>query len=174
MKRSALSPAIAGVVLLAGVAAGTPASAVEPKSGTDITGQTVYLSPNARLRYGTSFLSRVYSFTSASLQLKGTGLCTPLNCPVSHNGVALFARRIHVDTTKPTGTIITERPLRLGDEGEDVKTMQAILIKKGYVEVKADGSFGKETREAVRDFQKKSGILVDGEIGAETRNKLQI
>ena len=149
------------------------AFAAEPTSGTDITGKTVYLAPNARLRYGSSLLSRVYSRTGAYLELKGRGACTAFNCPVVHNKVELFARRSQIDDAKPAGTIVTERTLRNGDEGDDVRVMQQVLIKKGY-KIKDDGKFGGDTEDAVRDFQTKSGLNADGEIGAETRGKLSV
>ena len=150
-----------------------PVEAAEPASGTDITGKTVYLAPNARLRYGESLLSRVYSRGPAALELKGRGPCTVFNCPVAHNNVNLFARRSRLDTDKPSGPIVTERTLRSGDEGEDVRIMQQALVKKGYT-VTVDGKFGSSTEQAVRDFQQKSGLPVDGEIGPQTRDKLSV
>lgn len=149
------------------------ANAAEPQSGIDITGKTVFAAPNARLRYGPSLLNRVYSRTNAYLELKGRGPCTAFNCPVVHNKIELFARRSQIDDAKPTGPIVTERTLRSGDEGDDVKIMQEVLVKKGYV-VKDDGKFGGDTEKAVREFQVKSGIKPDGEIGAETRGKLSV
>ena len=90
-----------------------------------------------------------------------------------HNKVDLFARRSQLDDAKPSGTIVTERTLRNGDDGDDVKVMQQVLIKKGY-QIKDDGKFGSDTEKAVSDFQKKNGIPVDGEIGAATRGKLSV
>ena len=164
-----------GLTLLAGCFAlmPPPAEAAEPASGTDITGKTVYLAPNARLRYGESLLSRVYSRSSAALELKGRGPCTVFNCPVAHNNVSLFARRSRLETEKPSGPVVTERTLRSGDEGEDVRIMQQALVKKGYT-VTVDGKFGNSTEQAVRDFQQKSGLTVDGEIGSQTRDKLSV
>ncbi len=168
---------IAALAVVAGTAFGgaiLPAAAAEPASGTDVMSKTVYLAPNARLRYGTSLLGRVYSRTNAYLQLTGNGACTAFNCPVTHNKVALFARRSQVDVAKPTtGVIVTERTLRRDDEGDDVKVMQEVLVKKGYT-LKPDGRYGRDTERAVSEFQKKSGIAPDGEIGAATRTKLSV
>jgi hypothetical protein len=170
-RQSAFAATMAGAVL---AVAAVPAGAAEPASGADITGKTVYVAPGARLRYGKSLLSGVYSRTNAYLQLTGNGVCTAFNCPVKHNNVELLARRSQVDDAKPAnGTVVTERTLRNGDEGDDVKVMQDVLIKKGYT-VKADGKFGRDTERAVSDFQKKSGIDPDGEIGAKTREKLTV
>ena len=38
----------------------------------------------------------------------------------------------------------------------------------------ADGKFGKRTRNAVRDFQKRDGIKVDGIVGKQTFARLKV
>jgi peptidoglycan hydrolase-like protein with peptidoglycan-binding domain len=93
---------------------------------------------------------------------------------VVHNNVNVFARRAVLDLERPSGPIVTERTLRRGDEGDDVKAMQEALNKKGRIQVKVDGSFGPDMEEAVREFQSKAGLGVDGEIGAQTREKLRV
>ncbi len=56
--------------------------------------------------------------------------------------------------------------LREGDDSEDVKTLQKILIAKGYLaEGSADGDFGAKTTEAVKKAQAALGIEVDGVAG---------
>ena len=162
------------VVLAGALALGGPrVEAAEPGPDANIDGRTVYLAPNARLRYGEGLLSKVYAHTNAALELKGRGRCTNVACPVFHNNVAVFARRARLDFDRPSGPVVTERTLRRGDEGEDVKVMQEALNKKGGSQLKVDGSFGRDMEEAVRDFQRKTGIGVDGEIGAQTREKLK-
>ena len=42
----------------------------------------------------------------------------------------------------------------------------------GY-KLTADGSYGPATQLAVKDFQRKSGLTVDGIFGAKTRAKLK-
>lgn len=162
--------------LLAGafLIGGPTAEAAEPPPGANIEGRTVYLQPNARLRYGEGLLSKVYARTNATMELKGRGRCTNVACPVMHNNVGVFARRSVLDFSRPSGPIVTERTLRVGDEGDDVRAMQEALNKKGGAQVKVDGSFGRDMEEAVREFQRKSGVGVDGEIGAQTREKLKV
>lgn len=162
-------------VLLAGVlfAGASRVEAAEPSAGANIEGRTIYLAPNARLRYGEGLLSRIYARTNATMELKGRGSCSRVACPVVHNNVSVFARRARLDLERPTGTIVTERTLRRGDEGEDVRVMQEALNKKG-AQLKVDGSFGRDMEEAVRDFQRKASIGIDGEIGAATREKLRV
>ena len=46
------------------------------------------------------------------------------------------------------------------------------MVEAGY-NIAVDGSFGPATDNAVRDFQKKSGLKVDGWVGKDTRAKLK-
>lgn len=65
--------------------------------------------------------------------------------------------------TIPTGY------LRKGDSSENVKMLQKILIKLGYLSGTADGVFGPKTEAALREFQKFSHITEDGIYGSESR-----
>lgn len=62
------------------------------------------------------------------------------------------------------------RTLRMGDRGERVKQLQRDLMRLGYPLERygADGIFGEETRNAVIQFQKDHGLLVDGIVGPQT------
>ena len=56
--------------------------------------------------------------------------------------------------------------MKRGSRGEDVQTVQEMLIELGFLEDKADGIFGKKTAAAVKRFQaylgeKQNGILKD-------------
>lgn len=64
--------------------------------------------------------------------------------------------------------------LRLGDSGPAVKKLQENLLKAGEKLPKygADGHFGEETLAAVKSFQKKHGLVVDGIAGPQTLAKL--
>ena len=60
-----------------------------------------------------------------------------------------------------------------GDRGEDVKKLQERLIELGYLpEGSADGAFGGQTRNAVRQFQYYNGLTVDGIAGRSTQTNL--
>lgn len=63
--------------------------------------------------------------------------------------------------------------LRKGSKGDSVKHLQNILISIGYSLV-ADGDFGQKTETAVKDFQKKNNLAVDGIVGQQTWNKLAL
>lgn len=79
------------------------------------------------------------------------------------------------DYIKPVKTVTIEmETLRKGSKGEQVKTLQRLLMALGYDLGKygADGDFGAKTDEAVRAFQKAKGLGVDGIVGTNTWNKL--
>lgn len=71
-----------------------------------------------------------------------------------------------VDISLPT--------VRKGDTGTAVKILQLALVAYEYNIGKygADGDFGSDTESAVRKFQKKSGIEVDGIVGKDTWSEL--
>lgn len=61
--------------------------------------------------------------------------------------------------------------VQYGSSGGDVKKLQEALNKKGY-NLDVDGQFGSKTQSAVRDYQKKNGLAVDGIVGKNTWGKL--
>jgi len=64
--------------------------------------------------------------------------------------------------------------LQIGSRGENVRKVQLQLLALGYELPKfgADGRFGKETEEAVREFQEDNDLQVDGIVGPETLDLL--
>lgn len=67
-----------------------------------------------------------------------------------------------------------ERTLKRGIEGEDVKELQLALIGLGYDLglYGADGEFGSKTEQAVKEFQKKYDLKVDGVFGETSYKKI--
>lgn len=67
-----------------------------------------------------------------------------------------------------------DRLLKKGMSGSDVCELQQNMLKLGYVLPKygADGEYGTETVEAVKSFQKKSGLEADGIYGSNTHKSL--
>ena len=57
---------------------------------------------------------------------------------------------------------------RRGDSGETVKSIQTRLKRWGYYNGAIDGIYGSRTEKAVRLFQQKNGLKVDGICGSET------
>ncbi|HEY7751970.1 MAG TPA: N-acetylmuramidase family protein [Ignavibacteriaceae bacterium] len=61
--------------------------------------------------------------------------------------------------------------LKLRSKGDSVRLLQELLNKLGY-RVDTDGDFGKQTDKAVKDFQQKNNLVVDGIVGSKTWIKL--
>lgn len=61
--------------------------------------------------------------------------------------------------------------LKKGSKGKKVTELQNLLRGKGYL-IKVDGDFGDQTDGAVRKFQKKFGLEIDGKVGPITWDKL--
>ncbi|WP_078428754.1 N-acetylmuramoyl-L-alanine amidase [Alkalihalobacterium alkalinitrilicum] len=83
-----------------------------------------------------------------------------------------------VTDTKIAGIVIkapSPNPLiKNGDREETVRSLQNKLLAAGerLPRFGADGHFGKETEDAVKAFQARQNILVDGLVGNQTRNAL--
>jgi murein L,D-transpeptidase YcbB/YkuD len=63
--------------------------------------------------------------------------------------------------------------LKLKSKGRNVTVLQDALVKLGY-QLDPDGEFGLMTDRAVRAFQKKHKLTVDGKVGPKTRKALGI
>lgn len=72
-----------------------------------------------------------------------------------------------------SGSSSSSGVLREGDENDDVKEMQKLLIDAGYLKTDATGFFGSATAAAVRAFQKDHDLTADGIVGAETMTMLK-
>jgi spore germination protein YaaH len=79
-------------------------------------------------------------------------------------------------TTKPSVVNSTvssfAKDLQSGSKGTDVTKLQNILIKKGYLKVKANGTFGPSTKAAVKAWQKAAGLPSTGYFGPASRAKI--
>ena len=64
------------------------------------------------------------------------------------------------------------RTLSKGMKGEDVKAVQVRLAALGYYDGKLDGIYGNGTRDAVKLFQARNGMTVDGKVGPRTLAKM--
>lgn len=61
-----------------------------------------------------------------------------------------------------------------GSRGEEVRKIQTKLKNWGYYNGSVDGVYGWQTENAVRSFQKKNGLTVDGVAGVKTLNAMGI
>lgn len=62
--------------------------------------------------------------------------------------------------------------LEMGSRGDEVVTLQNRLKKLGYYSGNVDGDFGESTANAVRAFQRRNGLTVDGRVGDATAAQL--
>ena len=67
--------------------------------------------------------------------------------------------------------VLNDSIIKKGSNGESVKWLQYELNKRGY-KLNIDGDFGKKTDEAVRDYQSKHNLEVDGIVGKITIRSL--
>ena len=63
--------------------------------------------------------------------------------------------------------------IQQGNTGNTVKTIQQKLKNWGYYTGSVDGIFGSKTKEAVKYFQRKNGLKVDGIVGPNTLKHLE-
>lgn len=81
----------------------------------------------------------------------------------------------YYETKKTENTEVVKLPiLRKGNKGASVKALQILLIGYGYScgSTGADASFGGKTESAVKTYQTKNKLVVDGIVGKNTWNKL--
>ena len=63
---------------------------------------------------------------------------------------------------------------KYGSRGEEVRKIQTKLKNWGYYTGNVDGIFGTQTLNAVKKFQRKNGLVVDGIVGTKTLAALGI
>jgi N-acetylmuramoyl-L-alanine amidase len=83
----------------------------------------------------------------------------------------LYVEPTHFSTPKAE-SVFTTRTLVRGSAGTDVRELQGRLKYLGFYKGAVDGDFGWGTYWAVRRFQYKFGMKVDGVVGVNTRTKL--
>ena len=93
---------------------------------------------------------------------------TPTPTPAPSGGVQDLTNPKNPNkySTPPSGTY-----LNVGDSGTYVRWLQACLNQCGY-SCDVDGQFGYGTAEALKSFQRKYGLTVDGGFGPECRTKI--
>lgn len=78
---------------------------------------------------------------------------------------------LNLNSSTNTSTTVTKNWIEYGDKGNDVKTLQTKLNKVGY-KLEVNGICGNATVAAIKDFQKKYNLAVDGQAGKNTITKL--
>ena len=78
------------------------------------------------------------------------------------------------DISSDPSVTSTDKVLKIGDEGPEVKYLQRLLRDTwGYRSLVVDGDFGRRTRSAVRNFQREHSLTVDGIVGRKTWKALR-
>lgn len=95
------------------------------------------------------------------------------NAGISADGVAGRATLSALSDAINASALSASGALQKGDEGSGVTVLQKMLISLGYLKTDATGYFGSATREAVKAFQKDSGLDADGVAGKATLSALQ-
>ncbi|PLT30548.1 hypothetical protein CUU66_07705 [Peribacillus deserti] len=73
---------------------------------------------------------------------------------------------------KPPAPQTAAAVLKKGSRGEQVTALQKKLTSLGYSTKGIDGVFGSNTENAVKAFQKKKGLKMDGIVGSTTKKAL--
>lgn len=89
--------------------------------------------------------------------------------------VIVVSGRARSEATSNTSTSKPKSYLSKGDKGNDVKTMQTMLIAIGYScgSYGTGGDFGSDSDKALRKFQKDYGLEIDGKYGPSSKAKLK-
>lgn len=74
---------------------------------------------------------------------------------------------------KPSSSENQYPTIRRGDRGTAVKKCQSLLNTKFSARLEVDGIFGPATEKAVKDFQRRNNLTVDGIVGPRTWAKLK-
>ena len=73
-----------------------------------------------------------------------------------------------------TSNNIVEALSKYGSRGSEVRTIQTKLKRWGYYNGNVDGIYGSQTTAAVKSFQRKNGLTVDGIAGTNTLRAMGI
>ena len=113
-------------------------------------------------KYGLSIaVDNIYGNETKKALVKG--LQTELN--------KQYGRGLAVDGIFGTNTYNSCINVRKGAEGNITYLIQAMLVCHSF-DIDADGIFGPATESAVKEFQSRNGLSVDGIVGKNTFNKL--
>ena len=97
------------------------------------------------------------------------------------DAVSLFQRTLNLEMTGVADSALQEKlfstdaasyEAKLGDNGSDVRSMQSLLAELGYYDGKVNGYFGVATEEALKAFQSKNDMDVDGIFHMDDRDLL--
>ena len=100
------------------------------------------------------------------------------NPKIKHKKLMLFIFTLLAIILTVTGIAFKNNEVealsKYGSRGDEVKQIQTKLKRWGYYNGNVDGIFGSQTQEAVRYFQRKNGLTVDGIAGPATLKAMGI
>lgn len=151
IKRTALALLLTALLLL------SPAAALADDTGT-ITGNSV------NLRTGPSTATARLTYLNRGGTVTVTGRSGSWYA-VTYRGKSgyVYGQYLTIDTAGSSTA-----SLRRGSRSTAVKALQEDLILLGYLNGKADGIFGARTEAAVRQYQRRNRLGVDGIAGKQT------
>lgn len=112
------------------------------------------------LPVGTAYTEQAYNEWYQAFQEAQNGVYTGLT---QYDQVNLGQR----ETTAFRDSASAHKAVAMGSNSLDVQTMQSYLTQLGYP-CSADGLFGRETQQALRQFQRDHGVYSDGVCGPVT------
>ena len=121
--------------------------------------------------YGSGTIAAMKAFQGRN-KLTVDGVCGPNTVRVLFSSAAIDAGSTIQPEPDPIPSGKPTRILRPGDQGDEVKSVQARLQELGYYAGAIDGDYGSGTTEAVRIFQARNSLKVDGKVGPNTADKL--
>ena len=100
------------------------------------------------------------------------------NPKIKHKKLMLFIFTLLAIILTVTGIAFKNNEVealsKYGSRGDEVRQIQTKLKRWGYYNGNVDGIFGSQTQEAVRYFQRKNGLTVDGIAGPATLKAMGI
>ncbi len=147
---------IARVVCIAAVLVGASCSSDDKSSDSTTPGRGTSASTVT-----TAASSAVTASTATTVTTVATPVTAETGTTVTTTATTTGSREV----TSPSDSV------RLGDTGPGVEQIQTALKAAGY-DIESDGVFGPVTDRAVRDFQQKNDLAVDGVVGPKTWAKL--
>ncbi len=130
-----------------------------------------YLTGTADGTYGTKTQEAVRNFQKRN-GLDADGICGENTVTVLFGKSPIDAGSSIMPSPSPAAVTMPTRVIRPGASGEDVRSVQSRLKLFGYYSGSLDGVYGAESVAAVRAFQQRNGITVDGKVGTNTSELL--
>ena len=121
--------------------------------------------------YGSGTITAMKAFQGRN-KLTVDGVCGPNTLMVLFSNAAIDAGSTQQPEADPIPTGKPTSILRPGAEGDEVKSVQNRLAELGYYAGDIDGLYGDGTETAVRFFQARNSLKVDGKVGPNTADVL--